>query len=190
MTGANVGLGFEAARHFARLRADKVVIACRTTSKGEDAKKSIEESTGRKGVVDVWPLDLNSYESVQAFAKRASALPRLDIVVENAGIATREFKAAEGNEMTITTNVISTFLLSLLILPKLRETATTLNITPVLTIVSSEVHFFTKCKSFCRVVNWRLIPPSAREVRSFHLRGAQQPKDRPDGRPVQRVEAP
>lgn len=49
----------------------------------------------------------------------------------------------EGNESTITVNVVSTFLLALLILPKLQETAQQFNITPNLTIVSSEVHFFT-----------------------------------------------
>ena len=41
-------------------------------------------------------------------------------------------------------NVVSTFLLSLLILPKLRESATKYNITPYLTTVNSEVHGHTK----------------------------------------------
>ncbi len=48
-----------------------------------------------------------------------------------------------GNESTITVNVVSTFLLALLILPKLQETAKLQGTTPNLTIVSSEVHFFT-----------------------------------------------
>lgn len=49
----------------------------------------------------------------------------------------------EGNESTITTNVISTFLLALLILPTLKRSAKTYDMTPTLTIVSSEVHSFT-----------------------------------------------
>ncbi len=143
VTGANVGLGLEAARHFTRLNADKVVLGVRNLEKGESAKKSIEEATKRKGVVEVWQLDLTSYESTKQFVKKAESLKRLDTVVENAGIATREYRVAEDNEATITTNVVSTYLLGLMILPKLRETGTKFNTTPHLVIVSSEVHAFT-----------------------------------------------
>ena len=143
VTGSNVGLGLEAARHFTRLNADKVILGVRNLEKGEAAKKSIEETTNRLGIVEVWQLDLASYESTKQFVKRAEGLRRLDAVVENAGIATRRYQVAEDNESTITTNVISTYLLALMILPKLRETATKFNTTPHLTIVSSEVHSFT-----------------------------------------------
>ncbi|KAL8956437.1 MAG: hypothetical protein Q9183_006302 [Haloplaca sp. 2 TL-2023] len=51
---------------------------------------------------------------------------------------------SEDNEALITTNVVSTFLLALLALPKLRESGTKFNFTPRLTIVTSEVHFFTE----------------------------------------------
>lgn len=143
VTGSNTGLGLEAARHYTRLNAEKVILAVRTVSKGEAAKKSIEESTGKKGIVEVWSLDLASYASVEAFAARLNGLKRLDALVENAGISTSDFQLAEDNESTITTNVVSTFLLALLALPKLRETAIRYNVQPRLAIVSSEVHFFT-----------------------------------------------
>lgn len=143
VTGSNVGLGFEAAQHFTRLNAKKVILAVRSLEKGEAAKKSIEESTKRTGAVEVWQLDLSSYESVKQFVQRAEALERLDVIVENAGIATDKYKVFEDNESTITTNVVSTFLLALMILPKLRETSTKFNVTPHLVIVSSEVHYFT-----------------------------------------------
>ena len=103
VTGANVGLGLEAARHLTRLNAEKVILAVRSLDKGEAAKKSIEETTGRKGVVEVWQLDLSSYESVKQFIKRAEGLKRLDAIVENAGIATETYRLTEGNESTITT---------------------------------------------------------------------------------------
>ncbi|CAF9932681.1 MAG: hypothetical protein HETSPECPRED_008423 [Heterodermia speciosa] len=143
VTGSNVGLGLEAARHFTRLDAEKVILAVRNLEKGEAAKRSIEETTSRKNVVEVWQLDLASYESVKQFAKKANELRRLDAVVENAGIATANFTIFEDNESTITTNVVSTFLLALMILPKLQETATKFNVTPYLTVVSSEVHGWT-----------------------------------------------
>ncbi|RSL62491.1 hypothetical protein CEP54_005678 [Fusarium duplospermum] len=67
VTGSNTGLGLEAARHFVRLNASKVILACRNVDKGEAAKKDIEESTGRRHVAQVWHLDLCSYESVKSF---------------------------------------------------------------------------------------------------------------------------
>ncbi|KAL9634408.1 MAG: hypothetical protein Q9164_004110 [Protoblastenia rupestris] len=144
VTGSNTGLGLEAARHLTRLNTEKVILAVRNTEKGEAAKKDIENSTGRPGVVEVWPLDLASYESTKQFAKQVEGLKRLDAVIENAGVAKLDWTVSEEDEMTITTNVVSTFLLALNLLPKLRETASKFNITPHLVIVSSEVHFFTK----------------------------------------------
>ena len=147
VTGANGGLGLEAARHFTRLGASKVILGVRNIESGNEAKKSIEDSTKRSGVVEVWQLDLGNYESVKQFVQRAQGLKRLDVVVENAGIAGNpKFAMPEGNEAMITVNVISTFLLGLMILPKLKETAAKFNVEPRLVIVSSEVHAFAKFK--------------------------------------------
>lgn len=146
MTGANVGLGLEAARHFARLGAAKVILACRNTDKGERAKADIERSTARSGIVEVWSLDLCSFESVKQFCQRADQLPRLDVVVENAAVAMIGPQAAlaEGYESTITVNVVSTFLMALLLLPTLKRTATEFNVQPKLVIVSSDAHFMVR----------------------------------------------
>lgn len=100
VTGANTGLGKEAARHYVRLGAEKLIIACRSMEKGEAAKQDIEASTNRSGVIEVWQLDLGSYESVKRFAERAKTLKRLDSVVENAGISTFKYVAVEGHEST------------------------------------------------------------------------------------------
>ncbi|KDN71691.1 putative short chain dehydrogenase [Colletotrichum sublineola] len=128
VTGANVGLGKEAARHFVRLNATKVIIACRTISKGEAARTDIEATTKQSGVVE--------------FVKRAETLDRLDVVLENAGVQATHFKLVNGYETHISINVISTFLLSLLILPKLQESALKFGIRPTLTIVTSDTHYF------------------------------------------------
>jgi retinol dehydrogenase-12 len=143
VTGANTGLGFEAAKHITRLGASKVIIACRSLEKGNAAKVKIEEETKVTGVLEVWQLDLASYASVKEFAEKASKLDRLDVLLENAGISTGKFVTAEENESTITVNVVSTFLLALLLLPALKATAQKYNKQPHLVIVSSEVHFLT-----------------------------------------------
>lgn len=143
VTGANTGLGKEAARHMVRLNAERVIITSRTASKGEAAAKDIEATTGRKGVVEVWDLDLENYDNVKAFAERVKTLKRLDAIIENAGKSTNNFTLVGEHESTITVNVVSTFLLALLVLPKLQETARIYNIVPNLTIISSDVHYFT-----------------------------------------------
>jgi len=145
VTGSNVGLGLEAARHFVRLDAKKVILAVRTPEKGEAAKESILKS-GKKtaDVVEVWKLDLSSYQSSKDFAKRVQGLERLDVLVENAGIVTEDWKITEDNESTITTNVVSPVLHALLLLPKLRETAVKFNTLPRIVFVTSFVHWFTQ----------------------------------------------
>ncbi|KAL8829477.1 MAG: hypothetical protein Q9170_006149 [Blastenia crenularia] len=143
VTGSNTGLGLEAARYITSLGAEKVILAVRNTEKGEAAKASIEETTGRKGVVEVWQLDLTSYESVKEFAKRAQGLQRLDVLLENAGLMNDKWIMAEQDELSVTTNVVSTFLLGLLLLPKLQETASRFNVQPRLVIVASDMHFNT-----------------------------------------------
>ncbi|KAI5235713.1 NAD(P)-binding protein [Aureobasidium subglaciale] len=143
VTGANVGLGLEASRHLVRLGADKVILACRNAEKGEAAVKDIEQSTKRTGVAEVWSLDLSSFESVKEFAKKVDTLPRIDAIIENAGISTEKFQLFEGMESTVTVNVISTFLLALLVLPALKRSSQKHNIQPRLTIVASEVHHWT-----------------------------------------------
>ena len=143
VTGANTGLGLETARHFTRMGAKKVILAVRSLEKGDIAKQSIEASTNTSSVVEVWLLDLSSYASVKEFVRHAQTLERIDALVENAGISTQVYRVSEDNEATITTNVVSTMLLAILMLPKMRETSSRYNSTPCLTIVSSSGHFFT-----------------------------------------------
>lgn len=143
VTGANVGLGKEAAKHFIRLGAEKVICTVRSVSKGEAAKADIEAETKRTGVVDIYELDYASYASVKSFAAKVAELPRLDIVILNAGVATEQWEVFEDNESTITVNVASTTLLTLLLLPILRSSAAKFSMEPVITIVGSGIHAWT-----------------------------------------------
>jgi retinol dehydrogenase-12 len=126
-----------------------VILGCRSFDKGFNAKKDIIEHSfaGDEGVVEVWQVDLSSYESVKDFCKKVETLDRVDAVVENAGVATPTFEVCEGMEKTATVNVISTFLMAVLILPKLRESAERFNMVPRLTIVASDAHEQVCCLS-------------------------------------------
>ncbi|KIV83223.1 hypothetical protein PV11_05270 [Exophiala sideris] len=150
VTGSNVGLGFEAARHFYRLNCAKLILAVRTVSKGETAKedivRSVKHRTDGFEAIEVWPLDLSSTQSTISFAERVkSELSRVDIVVENAGINSPTWQVVEGFEHVIQVNVINTLLLGLCLLPQLTETKSKFpDSTPHLEIVSSEMHRYTK----------------------------------------------
>lgn len=144
ITGGNTGLGFEAAKYYLRLRASKVILACRSLEKAEKARIELEKSLSiRSDSIEIWQVDLSSYTSVIQFCERASTLPRLDVLLLNAGIMTKEYRIAEDNESTITINVVSTFLMAFLLMPKLKETAKAFDTVPHTTIVSSDLHFLS-----------------------------------------------
>jgi len=126
ITGANVGLGLESAVKFAALGASSLIFGVRSLSRGEEAKKTICERTGYPATnIKLFQLDMSIFASVKEFADVVTKnVPRIDIAVLNAGIAAPGYKSSpEGYEMTLQVNVLSTALLSILLLPKLRQTA-------------------------------------------------------------------
>jgi NAD(P)-dependent dehydrogenase (short-subunit alcohol dehydrogenase family) len=142
VTGSNQGLGFEASRHFLRLGVHRLIMAVRNMKKGEAARLELLQLTGRDpSTIEVWELDMDSYTSVKNFAARAKTLPRLDALLANAGLATETFEMVEDNERTITVNVVSTFLLVILLIPKLRESAQRYSKNTRVSIVNSALHY-------------------------------------------------
>ncbi|KAH8902365.1 NAD(P)-binding protein [Coniochaeta sp. PMI_546] len=141
VTGGNHGLGLQAAKHLVRLTASRVILSSRSLAKGEAALAEIERDTGIRGVAEVWQLDLGNFASVKAFAKKAMGLERIDALIENASIALDRWTESEGMETTIAVNVVGTFLLGVLVFPKLVESGKKFGITPHLSIVGSGAGF-------------------------------------------------
>ncbi len=109
VSGANSGLGLVAARAFARAGAH-VVLAVRSTEKGEAAAAAIAGST------EVRALDLSDLASVRAFA--AAWEGDLDILVNNAGVmAVPKQRTKDGFELQIGTNHLGHFALTNLLAP-------------------------------------------------------------------------
>ncbi|KAI1824545.1 NAD(P)-binding protein [Xylaria intraflava] len=150
VTGANSGVGLEAARHFVRLNAQKVILACRDLAKAESAREDIVSSERNACDIELWEVDLGSFESVKAFCRRAAELERLDVVIENAGLLSHQYMQFEEYERQCTVNIISTWLMALLLLPVLRRPKPSSDggdrewAIPHLCIVGSNAQFYTE----------------------------------------------
>jgi NAD(P)-dependent dehydrogenase (short-subunit alcohol dehydrogenase family) len=125
VTGASGGLGLEAARVLARCGAE-VILACRDVGKAERAAGLIRAEADRpKPEPRIVRLDLASLSSVrEAAAQIRSACPRLDLLINNAGVMavpTRQL-SADGFELTFAVNHLGHFALTGLVLDRLLET--------------------------------------------------------------------
>lgn len=85
ITGGNGGIGLECGRILLSLHLSHLILAVRSLAKGEDVAASLRKLYP-KAKIDVWQLDMNSYESIRAFAKKCATLPRLDMTLLSAGI--------------------------------------------------------------------------------------------------------
>ncbi|XP_038621873.1 retinol dehydrogenase 12-like [Tachyglossus aculeatus] len=123
ITGANTGIGKETAKDLAR-RGARVIIACRDVLKGESAASEIRAGTGNQQVL-VRRLDLADTKSIRAFADRFLAEEKqLHILINNAGVMMCPYsKTADGFEMHLGVNHLGHFLLTHLLLGRLKESA-------------------------------------------------------------------
>lgn len=127
----------------AQLGASVVILGCRNLVKGEIAKQEVVNARqSTKTDVQLWHIDMLSFDSVRSFAARLKELDRLDALVANAAIDVVHYKLAEGFESTLTVNVINTFLLGSLALPQLEATSRVYG--PAhFTVVGSNIHYFS-----------------------------------------------
>lgn len=120
VTGATAGIGFVTARELARKGAAVVVVG-RNPAKGERVVQEIRAITGNQRV-EFERADLSKQADVRRLARDfADRYPQLDVLVNNVGaiLATRQL-SADGIEMTFALNHLSYFLLTNLLLPKLK----------------------------------------------------------------------
>jgi NAD(P)-dependent dehydrogenase (short-subunit alcohol dehydrogenase family) len=119
VTGANSGIGLEAARALGAAGAH-VVVACRDTAKGEHAVAELD------GDFDVRRLDLADLSSVRAFASELDA--DVDVLVNNAGVmAVPRSTTADGFELQLGTNHLGHFALTGLLLERVRDRVVTIS---------------------------------------------------------------
>ncbi len=123
VTGANSGIGFEAAKNFAG-RGAEVVMVCRNETKGLAALKKIEAESGNSKLV----LEIADFSSLASIKELGDRLllnyESVDVLCNNAGGANAGRQLTdEGFELTFVTNHLSGFLLTKMLLPSLLKKA-------------------------------------------------------------------
>ena len=123
ITGASDGIGYVAARELARQGAQVVAVG-RDVFKTDDAVNRIIEETGNQNVRYLL-ADLSSQEEVRRLARDVrEQLPSLDVLLNNAGaIFLSKRQSVDGLEMTFALNHMSYFLLTILTLDLMRDSA-------------------------------------------------------------------
>lgn len=120
VTGANTGIGFDAARILAAKGA-RVLLACRDRARAEAAMARIRAETPAADLAFL-PLDQADLASVRHAAELACAEPRIDVLLNNAGVMFPPLtRTAQGFELQFGVNHLGTFALTSLLLPKLAE---------------------------------------------------------------------
>ena len=118
ITGANTGIGFEAARVLAA-RGGRVLLGCRDESKADGAMERIRDQVPQADLEWV-ALDLASLESVNAAAAKLHAEERLDVLINNAGVMMPPRTLTDdGFELQFGVNHLGHFALTGYLLPKL-----------------------------------------------------------------------
>jgi dehydrogenase/reductase SDR family protein 13 len=120
VTGASTGIGRVTAEDLAR-RGGHVILAGRSEARTAPVVEAIRRSTGNAGV-EFLPVDLSDLGSVRSAAAAflSRGLP-LHALVNNAGLAGVRGLTPDGFEITWGTNHLGPFLLTLLLLDRLKE---------------------------------------------------------------------
>jgi WW domain-containing oxidoreductase len=141
ITGANIGIGFEAARSLAAAGA-RVVFACRSVEKGDNAVANAKLAHP-DCLAEFVQLDLASFQSIKDFSKQLS-LATIDVLICNAGLFSRQYaETSDGIEMTVGVCHFGHFLLTHLLMDRLLAANK-----PRVVMVSSESHRTPKTLNF------------------------------------------
>jgi NAD(P)-dependent dehydrogenase (short-subunit alcohol dehydrogenase family) len=139
VTGANSGIGYEAAVELAQKGA-KVILACRNQQKGQEALDKLN-ATKPKGQAVLMALDLSSLTSVEEFStKMLAEYEHLDLLINNAGVMMTPYqKTSDGFELQFGTNHLGHFALTGRLLPLLtaRPAARVVNVSSIGHIMGS-----------------------------------------------------
>lgn len=124
VTGATSGIGKATAAALAA-RGAHVVMVGRDRQRGEAARQSILDRVGSSAAVDLLLADLSSLAAVRGLARDiAAGYPAIHVLLNNAGLfPAARVATVDGVESTFAVNHLSYFLLTSLLLDRLRAGA-------------------------------------------------------------------
>jgi NAD(P)-dependent dehydrogenase (short-subunit alcohol dehydrogenase family) len=124
ITGGTSGIGLAAATELGRRGAQLTLIA-RSERRAAEAKRTIEAAGSVSAPVEVMIADLASQASIRAVANQALArYPRIQVLINNAGAIHRQRQLNDdGIELTWAENHVAPFLLTTLLLDRLKASA-------------------------------------------------------------------
>jgi retinol dehydrogenase-12 len=139
VTGATSGIGRATALGLAGAGA-RLALVCRDRMRGEETVAEIHDRTGSEAV-ELFLGDLASRDSVRQVARELlTRCPRIHVLVNNAGVAEwRRRETPDGVESTWAVNHLGPFLLTVLLLERIRESAPARIVN-----VASEAHRFVR----------------------------------------------
>lgn len=122
ITGATSGIGLAAAKELASRGANLGIVA-RSEAKAKDLADEIHAITKGRTTVDIFIADMASLQSVREAASEILAkCPRIDVLVNNAGaLFDKHQMTVDGFEMTWAVNHLAPFLLTTLLIDRLKE---------------------------------------------------------------------
>ena len=135
ITGATNGIGRQTALELTKL-GHTIVFNARDMTRGQKVAEDLKIASGNNNIFTL-ECDLSSFDSIKKFATEfATEFERLDVLINNAGTWEKEYsKTVDGIETTFAVNHLAPFLLTNLLLPKLKAS------TPARIInVSSALH--------------------------------------------------
>ena len=141
VTGSNVGLGLEASRQLLKLGLSQLIMGVRSQARGDAAAAQLRKEFPRS-TISVWIVDIESYDSIRAFADKCKTLRRIDMAILNAALQKQSFTtvAATGHETTMQVDYLGTALLAILLLPILKAKKAGAR-SPVLSLVGSDLQY-------------------------------------------------
>ncbi|KAI9925098.1 hypothetical protein MW887_006506 [Aspergillus wentii] len=145
ITGASGGIGLECARILARVGC-RLILTARNAPRAQEMLDKIQEAgmqSDGKTTLESMIVDCESFESLRMFSAEIGKRSHLDMAILNAGVYRTEYNSLEnGWEESIQVNVLSSYVLSLLLLPLLSRAPQPGR----LLLVSSEAHAWANPK--------------------------------------------
>ncbi|MCR5184637.1 MAG: SDR family NAD(P)-dependent oxidoreductase [Bacilli bacterium] len=120
ITGGNSGIGFMSARYACYLKM-KVIIACRSQKRGEEAIQKLKEEFPESDV-KLMLLDMSEEQSIKNFVNKIKEEKiDIDVLYHNAGVYRLPYQIKENKELVVSTNYFGPYILMSLLLDYLHE---------------------------------------------------------------------